>query len=94
VAFGWKAIAFPIFSVFPLLRPSVDAEHGLLLVTLAAVSAVVLGRRQAADEASSTRLRVAEAPRYRFADPVTDSIAEEGEEAASEVDVRAKRASR
>jgi len=77
----WKAIAWSVFQAFPILWPSVGAQHGLATAAVLALGAfMVLAQRERYRQA---RLRVeAEQPRLRIEEVgqvVSTSAAEEDE---------------
>lgn len=65
-AIAWKEVAWSVFTTFPSLRPSIEAQHGVALAaTLAVVVGALAGRArhisdQSAAEPSEARVRFGE----------------------------------
>lgn len=65
-AIAWKEMAWSVFTEFPSLRPSIEAQHGVALAaTLAVVVGVLAGRHRhpverAASEEGEARVRFGE----------------------------------
>jgi hypothetical protein len=75
-AIAWKEYAWSIFQSFPLSRPSIEAQHGLALTALTALTVVagVAMRSKSDGGGGGTRMRIAE--HVRVADGA-DSAEEE-----------------
>jgi hypothetical protein len=85
-AVAWKEVAWSVFMTFPLLRPSIEAQHG---VALAATLAVVVGalagraRHPAAPAASAS-----EGARVRFGERMRVGVGVEESDALDEASRR------
>lgn len=69
-AVAWKEYAWSIFQMFPVSRPSIEAQHGLALTMLTAVAAVtaVMTRTKTGPSGSGERVRIAQHLRVADAD--------------------------
>lgn len=81
-AIAWKQYAWSFFTTFPVSQPSLEAQHGLALATLATLVVVagVVTRGKHAEVGGGQRVRVAEPLR------VADSVHRE-EDATPELDL-------
>ena len=81
-AIAWKEYAWSFFTTFPVSRPSLEAQHGFALATLATlvVIAGVMARGKHREVAGGQRVRVAEQLR------VSDSASRE-QDAALDLDL-------
>jgi hypothetical protein len=85
-ALTWKEIAWPLFMEYPSLRPSIMAQHELLLLPV--LACVILAMRVGRGGATSARLRIAETtePTARVRVGSESSEAQAEREALSELD--------
>ena len=72
-AIAWKEYAWSLFESFPVIRPSVEAQHGLAL-TAVLVSAVLAVRMGRGGDNEQARVRVG--PQVRIADMARVDAAE------------------
>gem|GEM_PF-3179547 len=78
-AIGWKNVAWSVFESMPALRPSLQAEHGLIVAALAAASAFFVGKQLRAlpPREEPARVRVGAPASVRVADAASEVAAAE-----------------
>jgi hypothetical protein len=85
-AIAWKEYAWSIFQTFPVSRPSIEAQHGLALTMLTAITAVAVLMTRSKSVASAGGEQVRVAQQLRIADTTEDSSLENDHAAYDELE--------